>query len=209
MKSLAPLEFSKFYHIYNRGNNKENIFLNDWNYAFFLKKFHEHISPIALIYVYCLIPNHFHFMIRIKDEEDILNLQKQNKLALKFWNKGRSEEKNLSQPFSNLFNSYSKSFNKVNNRTGKLFDLPFKRIEVNNDEYFTYLIHYIHRNPVHHGLCNNYDEWKYSSYNDIISNKFTKLCRNEVINWFGSLNEFINFHKVNLDYYKITKFIFE
>jgi len=67
----GTLEPEAFYHIYNRANGNENIFFKDENYLFFLKKYKEYISPICNTYCYCLMPNHFHFLIEIKNEEEL------------------------------------------------------------------------------------------------------------------------------------------
>ena len=61
------MEPGNFYHIYNRGNNKENIFFEEKNYYYFLKKFDEYLSAFSDVYAYCLMPNHFHFLIKIKE----------------------------------------------------------------------------------------------------------------------------------------------
>ena len=66
MSSPSPLELGKYYHIYNRGNNGESIFLEDRNYTYFLQLYIKYIEPIALTYAYCLLRNHFHFLIRTK-----------------------------------------------------------------------------------------------------------------------------------------------
>jgi len=58
----------EFYHIYNRGNNKQRIFFTDDNYLFFLKKIREQLLPVADIVAYCLMPNHFHILIRATEE---------------------------------------------------------------------------------------------------------------------------------------------
>ncbi|HRP60464.1 MAG TPA: transposase, partial [Vicingus sp.] len=64
MKIKADLLETKcYYHIYNRANGSEKIFLNEENYLFFLQKYIEYIHPIAETYCYCLMPNHFHFLI--------------------------------------------------------------------------------------------------------------------------------------------------
>lgn len=70
MEKLFP---DTFYHIYNRGNNKEKIFYKDSNYIFFLQKFDSYLSPYLDLYSYCLLPNHFHLLIKTKSEVSILN----------------------------------------------------------------------------------------------------------------------------------------
>lgn len=100
------------------------------------------------------------------------------------------------QQFSNFLNGYAKAFNKRNNRRGALFLDFTKRIEIKDEIYFSTLINYIHRNPVHHQFCKSVEDWNYSSYNSIISiNKNSKLERNAVFDWFGGIEEFIEFHK--------------
>ena len=67
MSNPIPLEPGRYYHIYNRGNNRENIFKEDRNYAYFLKLYAFHVGPIADTYAYCLLRNHFHLFVRVKD----------------------------------------------------------------------------------------------------------------------------------------------
>lgn len=200
-KNMQPiLEFDKYYHIYNRGNNKEKLFLIDDNYRFFLVNFATYVLPVADVYAYCLLPNHFHFLIKIKSEEEIISLGK-DIISKTPWA--------ISDQFRKLFISYTMAFNKQQSRHGNLFHRQFKRIEVDRNDYLIYLVHYIHRNPIHHGLCKNYIEWDYSSYSTILSDTPTKLCRNEVLEWFGSKKDFSDFHKENLEYYKIEKLLIE
>lgn len=65
------LNFDEYYHIYNHANGDENLFRKEENYSFFLRKHLQHISPIAETIAWCLMPNHFHFLIKIKSEEEI------------------------------------------------------------------------------------------------------------------------------------------
>ena len=118
-------------------------------------------------------------------------------------------EKTLLQSFKNLFTSYSKSFNNVYNRKGRLFLEAFKKIEVNDESYLSYLICYIHRNPIHHGLVDDYAKWKFSSYNTFLSNKPTNVIRKYVLSIFGNLDEFVNFHKMNKTKKGLKEFIVE
>ena len=77
-----PFESSSFYHLYNRGNNKEHIFKKDDNYFYFLTLVRKHLLSICNIYSYCLLPNHFHFIIRIKDIEALPEKIKNGKSKL-------------------------------------------------------------------------------------------------------------------------------
>ncbi|OQX98726.1 MAG: hypothetical protein B6I24_04450 [Bacteroidetes bacterium 4572_128] len=188
MKRIS-LKSDIYYHIYNRANGSENLFLNEDNYLFFLKKYNFHITPIANTIAYCLMPNHIHFAIQIKSEYILKNLKKFKNL------RGLNISKKLSQQFSNLFNSYTKAFNKQQNRKGSLFISNFKRKEITNKNYFKEIIHYIHFNPVHHGFVKDLRDWKFSSFEAFSSEKATKIHREEVISWFGDKKQFWEFHK--------------
>lgn len=193
MYEPSPLFPDKYYHVYNHGVHKNNIFQRDENYLFFLQKYKEHIEPVIDTFAFCLLPNHFHFAVRVKSEVEILNQTGFKNLS------GLELPKFVSQQFSNFFNSYSKSFNKQQDRKGTLFLKPFKRNLVDTDEYFRNMIHYIHYNPVHHAFVKDLRDWKYTSYESYFSEKATKLKREEVISWFGNKKEFFEFHKNEID----------
>ena len=184
MSNPVPLQHGRYYHIYNRGNNRENIFQEERNYRYFLRLYAQHIEPIAATYAYCLLRNHFHFLVRIKDLTGLKNL---------------SGLKQPSQYFSNLFNAYAKAFNKAYDRTGALFQRPFGRIEVTSDAYFTYLVVYIHQNPQKHGFVDDFSDWTYSSYHAHLSDKPTRLMRDDVLDWFDGLKGFEMSHQLEAD----------
>ncbi len=188
MRFITPIEKGKYYHIYNRGINGENIFKTEENYFFFLEKWAQYVSPVADTYAYCLLKNHFHFLIRIKEEDVYIYKDNKEKLAIP------------SQQFSNLFNSYAQSFNKVYERTGSLFESPFRRKEVDNPIYFYQLITYIHLNPQRHKFVEDYKVYPYSSYGALLSTKNTKLRREEVMSWFGDIDNFKKFHATFKDH---------
>jgi REP element-mobilizing transposase RayT len=179
----------QYYHIYNRGNNGEDIFLEARNYVYFLKLYHKHVSPIAETYAYCLLKNHFHFLVRIKDESDLTGFQNLSGLALK-----------LHLPFSHFFNAYTKAINKTYGRTGSLFERPFKRILITNESHLLYLVTYIHQNPQRHGLVTGFSKWLYSSYSKITSGEVAFLQVREVLSWFGGLHDFLETHQTFVDF---------
>lgn len=74
----VPIEYGKYYHIYNRGNNYENIFINSEDYLHFLSIYEIYINPIAETFAWCLMKNHFHILVRIKDESNIGYLNSDN-----------------------------------------------------------------------------------------------------------------------------------
>lgn len=170
MSKPVPLQLGRSYHIYNRGNNRENLFLEERNYRHFLKLYARYVAPVADTYAYCLLKNHFHLLVRIKAVAE----QGQPARAL-----------NPSQQLGHLFNAYSKAINKAYRRTGSLFEHPFERIEVTSEQHLLRLVTYIHRNPQKHGLVADFRTWPYSSYHALCSTRPTSLRRDEVLAWFG------------------------
>ncbi|CAD0002892.1 transposase [Flavobacterium chungangense] len=171
-------EAGQYYHVYNRGNNNENIFVEEKNYNYFLEKVKKYILPIADVYGYCLLKNHFHIVLRIKDKID---------LPEKFKEK-------IHLPFSNLFNSYSKSINKAYDRTGSLFQEHLQRNKIENEAYLKQLILYIHLNPVKHKFSKDFQSYKHSSYRSYLSNKQSSIDREFIVGLFEDLENFILCH---------------
>ena len=126
------------YHIFNHGNGFENLFLHEANFHYFLEKYALYISPVAETYAYCLMPNHFHFIVRIREREVIeklvLGAVDEDESLSKVRNFGKALtidataiNRYLSMQFANLFSCYTQSFNKVYHRRGSLFIKNFKR----------------------------------------------------------------------------------
>ncbi|MDQ3018263.1 MAG: transposase [bacterium] len=157
-KNFAP---KNFYHIYNRGNNKQNIFIDQNDYLFFLLKLcsilgltkSQIVSYRAqslpkdsfTILSYCLMPNHFHILIR------------------------QNENIPIGKLMSKLCTSYSKYFNKKYARSGALFQDQFKSIIVSTDSYLFWLTLYIHLNPVRAFLAIKPQDYKWSSYYELLN----------------------------------------
>ena len=124
------------YHIYNRGNNKQQIFFIEENYSFFLQKIKKEIIPICDILAYCLMPNHFHMMVYLPSPPTRQTAQSGQT--------GRWEKKAnmhpLSRKIGTLLSSYTQAINKQENRTGSLFQQKTKAIELSNeDEIYPYI----------------------------------------------------------------------
>ncbi len=204
-KYLADLTEGNIYHIYNRTNNKELLFKSDENRRFFLQRFTHYLSPYLDTYCWCLLPNHFHFLIRIKTEVEIkdwLHKQEILKPAEKIYLAGKeSSTLLLEKAFQQFFTSYSMAFNKMYDRAGNLFHRPFKRIEVNKESHFTQAIVYIHANPLKHKLVDDFTMYHWSSWKSVISEASTQLLRNELIEWFGNKDQLIKAHLDLSQYY--------
>ncbi len=185
----------KPYHLYTHANGFENLFRSQENYRYFLKRYEYFIPSVAHTLAYCLMPNHIHFLIRIKEEAEIIAKFQSSKVSSDAKaNPGGLIEKRISQQFSNLFNTYTKAFNKMYARRGSLFIPNFKRKEITDDQYFTQLIHYIHANPVHHGFVKTMHDWPWSSFGALLNEEPTFVQRKEILNWFGNTEAFIGFH---------------
>jgi len=146
----ANLQFNQYYHMYNRGNNREALFKEERNYYYFLDLYKKYIYPIADLYAYCLLPTHFHFLLRIKSLDELEGIYQ--------------EESQIWRQVRTFLGTYTKAINKTYNRSGHLFEGRYSRKIVLKDEYFFHLISYIHQNPQAHGIVSNFRIWPYSSY---------------------------------------------
>lgn len=186
-----PLQPQHTYHIWTHANGDETLFRSEENYDYFLKKYLHHVHPVVDTFACCLMPNHLHLMVRVKGAEALKKFYEE-KYAQKI--KDLTGFKNLSglvsQQFSNLFNGYTKAYNKMYERRGSLFIRPFNRKHINSDKYFTQLIAYIHNNPIHHGFTEDLSDWPFSSLHAYVLDKLTNINREEAMNWFGDMENF-------------------
>ena len=176
-------EPGEFYHVYNRGNNRQVLFFNERNYLYFLKKVRDQLLPFSDIIAYCLMPNHFHFLLRIKDN----GLKERNSF-------GSKPMQELAYRIGILLSSYSQAINKQNKTTGSLFQQKTKAkalAEADNGariSYFEQCFHYIHQNPAVARMVKNASDWPYSSYLDYIGIREGTLCTQEIFYTLTGLN---------------------
>ncbi|MGF1516255.1 MAG: transposase [Nodosilinea sp.] len=129
-----------YYHLYNRGNNRQNIFFERENYLYFLQQFRHYLLGETLqVLAYCLMPNHYHFLVCLRSHD-------------------------LSKPMHAFSLSYTKAINRRYERCGSLFQGRFRAIHVDSERYLLHLSRYIHLNPVAAGLVQRPEEWEFSSY---------------------------------------------
>jgi len=168
-----------FFHVYNRGVAKMNIFLCDEDYQYFEHLLERHLSRMPQkdkqgreycsfygkveIHTYCLMPNHFHFLIH------------------------QVEEGVVQQLFSRVTIAYSMYFNKKYDRRGPLFESRYKAVMVENDEYLTHVSRYIHLNPL------GFRSWEYSSYNDYLYEPRTWLTTDFILDMFQTKKHYLAF----------------
>jgi REP element-mobilizing transposase RayT len=142
-----------FYHIYNRGAGRAPIFFNDQNFDYCLDLVAQYRHAYgASIIAYCLMPNHYHFLLR------------------------QVTDVPLSKFVGVVFNAYVQAVNKQQERKGTLFADRFKHVWVDRDEYLIHLCRYIHLNPVLAHLVLRPDEWPFSSYREWTGQRLEVLC---------------------------------
>ena len=137
-----------YYHIYNRGTNREPIFTCEENYLFLLRQIKHFLPYYHLAFIaYCLMPNHYHFLIRVEADGE------------------------LSPFIQRLFNSYTQAFNRQHHRSGTLFEGRAKSKLIDEDSYVVHLVRYIHLNPVQAGLVKQAKDWPFSNYQEWIGQR--------------------------------------
>lgn len=164
---------NSFLHVFNRGINKQQIFLSDEDYGFFLKKiFYLKEKYDHSIYALCVMPNHFHISLKVRKSP-------------------------ISKIMSSLTTSYSMYFNRVHKHYGPVFQNRFKSILVENNNYFLTLSRYIYVNPVKAGLVNDPQKYPYSTFSEAIGNTPPKFLGDDIKTLVGetqtAVNSFKNF----------------
>ncbi len=170
-RKLPDFQQGHFYHLYNRGTNKANIFFEERNYRFLLKRVKKYSTKFMIsVIAYCLMPNHYHFLVR-QDGEEIAGKLMQS-----------------------VFNSYTKAVNNNYNRSGTLFEGPYRAIHVDDRSYLIHLCRYIHRNPLEAKLVKNIKDWPYSNYHEWINLRNGLLYDPDFVKgYFKSSEEYVNF----------------
>lgn len=191
----TPFHPDHYYHLFNHAVGSENLFRNADNYSFFLKKVKQYLVPVFDIFSYNLLLNHYHFFLKVKTESELKSAYQSVYPFKKKELTNKEIPEFVLQQISNFQNSYAKSYNKVFGRRGRLFLESVKRSEVITEDYFSKIIHYVHANAVHHGICKRIEDWPHSSYHALISTAPTLLKRDELLDWFGGVQAFIQFHQ--------------
>jgi len=198
------VELGTIYHVFNRGNNRETIFKEPRNYNYFLEKFNKYLIDKVDVHAYCLMPNHFHFLLKIKEEFS------QTSEVFKTSDVSSPKSRKLTpleKAFKDFFITYAKAINKSYNRTGSLFQSKFKRKKIDTETYYSTAVAYIHQNPIEANLCKNFRGWKYSSYNALLSSKPTLISRHEVLDWYGGREGFVEDHQAYHDFKAYEKYL--
>jgi putative transposase len=144
-------------------------------------------------YAYCLLPNHFHLLIHVKDLSSLQAAEDPRGFRKPL---GSDDEVGgwLAHQFGSFQNAYAKAYNKHFERRGPLFMPSFGRKLVQDESYFMNVVRYIHFNPVYHGIVQDIRDWKYTSYHAYLSSQTSYLARYNALDYFGGLEHFKNFH---------------
>ncbi|MDP2637530.1 MAG: transposase [Candidatus Levybacteria bacterium] len=201
------LATNEVYHVYNRGVEKRPIFLNKREYDRFIQlanyyrftncpvkfsKFKvlpleernnifkklERESKLIDIYAYCLMPNHFHFLLK------------------------QLTDTGISKFIARLTNGFSHYFNIRHDRSGHLFQGNFGAVRIEDDEQLLHISRYIHLNPVTSYLVeiNNLEFYDYSSYPDYLGKSSGFINPKEVMSFFKNPQEYRRFVHDQVDY---------
>jgi len=195
---IQPFTEGNYFHVYNRGVNSENLFKEKRNYYYFLEQYKFYCADVLETLAYCLLKNHFHLLVYVK--ENVMVPRKDGPGMFRM---------NASKQVGHFFNSYAQSINKACKRTGPLFESPFERKRVDDEGYLTRMIYYCHRNAQHHGFVNDFRNWEFSSYHDILRNNNTLVAAEKVLQRFGSAAAFEKAHAVLVEDTGMDKYIIE
>lgn len=195
---IQPLKEGSYFHVYNRGVNGEDIFKEQRNYYYFLKQYTLYCSDVLETWAYALLKNHFHLLVYVNENVMVSTHDGVGMLQL-----------NASKQLSHFFNSYAQAVNKTYNRTGALFESPFERKLIDDDNYLTSMIHYCHYNAQKHEFVKDFKNWEFSSYHSILENNNGVVTAQKVLDWFGGVAAFKNAHVGRFEKNNIDRFIIE
>ena len=183
-----------FYHIYNKATGDEKLFRSSEDYEYFLFRFDKYFNKYFESYAYCLIPNHFHFLIKVSDINKQSVKDENTSAGNKYLQNLVPYNTFLENQLSRFLSGYALWYNKKYDRSGPLLKDGTKRVLVKSEAKLVQLLCYIHHNPIHHKLSNRFGKWKYCSYQGYVLEVETKLKKTEMLKYLGGASEFDRVH---------------
>ena len=161
-------ESDSLYHVYNRGNNGQQLFFAPAHYHYFLRLFKQHVAPMTSVIAYCLMPNHFHFLLLTTQH------------GTRWDDSASSARQPMVRGLAKLLSAYSQGLNQELGRQGALFQPKTKGKQLDGPfceaGYPLVCFQYIHQNPLRAGLAATLSAWPYSSYRDYAGLREGSLC---------------------------------
>jgi len=188
LNNTDKFESGNYYHVYNRAVGWDILFPQIRNYIYFLNLLAKGPEALSHLIAYCLLPNHFHLLIQIKES---------------------TNPKAVSESFRRLGISFSQAINKQEGRKDSLFMKPIKRIRITSDNYMREVIQYIHLNPLYHGIDTDYVNFRWSSYRSIVNEKLNVVSNEVIMHYFGDINNFEFLHRRRGGFKDIQDITFE
>ena len=187
------------YHLYNKVATESKLFKEEADYHKFLALFHRYFQNYFDYLAYALIPNHFHFVVRVKPITEEVLVAEKTVRARQLLAGDATVDMLLTHQAARWFSSYMKGFNHRHRRTGPMLKQGFRRVAQGTMSHILDKIAYNHHNAIHHGLVKEYHQHPFSSYNAFTQNKKTLMAKEEVLDWYGGLEGFLNYHQVYKD----------
>tara|TARA_R110002126_G_scaffold24432_2_gene85002 strand:- start:20 stop:628 length:609 start_codon:yes stop_codon:yes gene_type:complete len=193
------------YHIYNQGNNRQPIFFEKENYLFFIAKMRKHLLPYCDVLAWCLMPNHFHWLIKVKEDyKNNVNFENNAKIV-----------ESLNRSIGSLQSSYTRAINTKFDRSGSLFRSRTKAKSLHEnsrsrDNYGINCFLYIHQNPLRAEIVSKIEDWEFSSFRDYSGfrngNIINKELAKELFELPNTAEEFYKLSYQTIPNYISTKF---
>lgn len=206
----APFYPERFYHIVCKSIDRLFLFPEEKDYEVFLLRFRQFNAAFFELWSYCFLKNHTHHIVRIRSKQQIADAinelpQSSTTGKMKDFVTDQSNALLFDAMIERQMNSFLVSFANYHNnkyhRKGGLFQKPFRRNEIQDEAYLQQAIIYVNANAQKHQIVKEFKDYPHSSYRGIIANDYSFLQVNEVLDFFGGKDAFIQLHKSQVEYY--------
>jgi putative transposase len=209
-KYKAPFHPENYYHLTFRSIDHLLLFHQPGNYEFFLQKFASLLHPVLDCLAFCLLQNHAHFIVHIKELKTILDslnciAEEKRTIAMKKFISDPENEDLVDELIERQANSFMISYvNSINNslsRKGSLFQSPFRRVQITEEAHLQQAIVYVHANAQKHGIVKDFKEYRYTSYHDVMSDNSSMIAIPKVLQFFRGKEHFVKEHTIQVQHY--------